>query len=60
MSQALPWQMVLTLVPDPLRWPVGDPDADSSKTTFELSFRSGAPTDVLPCGVGQHVFSRHR
>jgi hypothetical protein len=33
--------MLLTLVPDPLRWPVGDPHADSSKTSLELSFRAG-------------------
>ena len=41
----VPGQMLLTLVPDPLRWSVGDPHADSSKTSLELSFRSGAPTD---------------
>src|SRR6266540_1836470 len=48
------WQMLLTLVPDPLRWSVGDPHADSSKTSLELSFRAGAPTDGAPFGVGQH------
>src|SRR5215510_12832753 len=52
--------MLLTLVPDPLRWSVGDPHADSSKTSLELSFRSGAPSDVPPSAIGQHVFSRHR
>ena len=52
--------MLLTLVPDPLRWSVGDPHADSSKTSLELSFRSGAPNDVPPSGICQHVFSRHR
>jgi hypothetical protein len=37
MSQAsFPWQMLLTLVPDPLRWSVGDPHADSSKTSAFL------------------------
>src|SRR5262245_22139421 len=56
----MPWQMLLTLVPDPLRWSVGDPHADSSKTSLELSFRSGAPSDVPPSAIGQHVFSRHR
>src|SRR6266536_2227179 len=35
----VPWQMLLTLVPDPLRWSVGDPHADRSKTSLELSFR---------------------
>src|SRR6195256_6529529 len=56
----LPWQMLLTLVPDPLRWSVCDPHADSSKTSLELSFRAGAPTDGAPIGVGQHVFGRYR
>src|SRR5262249_29433961 len=56
----VPWQMLLTLVPDPLWWSVGDPHANSSKTSLELSFGSGAPTDVLPSGVGQHVFGCHR
>src|SRR6266481_8411255 len=56
----IPWQMLLTLVPDPLRWSVGDPHADSSKTSLELSFRSGAPSDVPPSGICQHLFSRHR
>src|SRR5262249_17741891 len=56
----IPWQMLLTLVPDPLRWSVGAPHADSSKTSLELSFRSGAPSDVPPSAIGQHVFSRHR
>src|SRR6516225_9095313 len=56
----IPRQMLLTLVPDPLRWSVGDPHADSSKTSLELSFRSGAPSDGPPSGICQHVFSRHR
>ena len=56
----IPGQMLLTLVPDPLRWSVGDPHADNSKMSLELSFLSSAPTDVLPCGIGQHVFGRYR
>src|SRR2546430_11909367 len=56
----IPGQMLLTLVPDQLRWPVGDPHADSGKTSLELSFRAGAPTDGAPFGVGQHIFSRYR
>ena len=36
----VPRQMLLTLVPDPLWWSVGDPHADSSKTSLELSFGS--------------------
>ena len=61
MSQASsPGQMLLALVPDPLRWSVCYAHTDSGETSLELSFRAGAPTDVLPCGVGQHVFGRHR
>ena len=56
----LAWQVLLTLVPDPLRRSVGNPHADRSKTSFELSFRTGAPTDGAPCGIGQHVFGRDR
>jgi hypothetical protein len=46
--------------PDPLRRSVGDPHTDSGKAGFELSFRAGSPTDVLPLGLSQHVFGRHR
>ena len=53
-------QMLLALIPDPLRWSVGDPHADSSKTSLELSFRAGAPTDGVPFGISQHVFGRQR
>src|SRR5262245_59604138 len=53
-------QMLLTLVPDPLRWSVRDPHANSSKTSLELSFGAGAPTDGVPFGMGQHVFRRYR
>ena len=56
----VPGQMLLTLVPDPLRWSVGHSHTDSGETSLELSFRAGTPTDVLPCGIGQHVFGRHR
>ena len=56
----LPGQMLLALVPDSLWWSVCYAHTDGGKTSLELSFRTGAPTDVLPCGIGQHVFSRHR
>ena len=56
----VPRQMLLTLVPDPLRGSIGDPHADSGETSLELSFRADAPTNGLPCGVGKHVFGRHR
>ena len=56
----VPGEMLLTLVPDPLRWSVGDPYADCSKTSLELSFRAGAPTDGVPFGFGQHGFGRYR
>src|SRR5213079_2401710 len=52
--------MLLTLVPDPLRRSVGNPHADCSKTSLELSFRPAAPTDGAPSGIGQHVFGCHR
>ena len=51
-------QMLLTLVPDPLRRSVGNPHADGGEASLELSFCSDAPTDVPPWGVGQHGFSR--
>ena len=56
----LPGQMLLALVPDSLWWSVCDAHTDGGKASFELSFRAGAPTDVLPCGLGQNVFGRHR
>src|SRR5262249_10515305 len=56
----LPGQMLLALVPDSLWWSVCYTHRDSGETSRELSFRAGAPTDVLPCGIGQHVFGRHR
>src|SRR5438445_4556616 len=54
------WQMLLTLVPDPLRWSVGYADTDSGKAGFELAFRPGSPAHSLPLGIGQHVFGRYR
>ena len=56
----LPGQMLLALVPDSLWWSVGRAHTHSRKAGLELSFRTGAPSDVLPCGVGQHVFGRYR
>src|SRR6516225_7483731 len=53
-------QMLLALVPDPLRWSVGDPHPDRGETSLELSFRAGAPTDGAPSGVGQHILGRYR
>src|SRR5262245_37121753 len=35
----LPGQMLLRLIPDPLRWSVRDPYANCRKTSLELSFR---------------------
>ena len=54
------WQMLLTLVPDPLRWSVGNTHADGGKTSLELPLRTGAPTDGMPLVIGQHVFGRDR
>src|ERR1700719_628938 len=53
-------QMLMALVSDPLWRSVGDPHADSSETSLELSFRAGSPTDGAPFGIGQHVFGRDR
>src|SRR5215467_2587780 len=52
--------MLLAFVPDPLRWPVGDPHPEGGEASLELSFCAGAPADGAPLGVGQHVFSRYR
>ena len=48
-------QMLLTFVLDPLRWSVGDSHADCGKTSLELAFGAGTPTDGLPSGSCQHV-----
>src|SRR5262249_9034918 len=56
----VPRQMLLTLVHDPLRRSVGRTHTDSSKTSSELSFRASTPSDVLPLGIGQHVFGWYR
>jgi hypothetical protein len=48
----LPGQMLPALVPDSLWWSVCYAHTDGGETSLELSFRAGAPTDVLPCGVG--------
>src|SRR5262249_61649994 len=53
-------QMLLPLIPDPLRRSVGNPHADSGKPSLELSFRAGAPTNDAPFGIGQHGFGCHR
>ena len=53
-------QMLLALIPDPLRWPIGGADADRGKAGFELALRPGPPAHRLPFGSGQHVFGRHR
>src|SRR6516164_3127643 len=54
----LPRQILLTLVPDALRWSLGDPHAPGRKAGRELALRAGAPADGLPFGMGQHVFGR--
>jgi len=56
----LAWQMLLALVPNSLWWSIRYAHTDGGETSLELSLRASAPTDVLPCGVGQHVFGRHR
>ena len=39
-------QMLLALIPDPLRWSIGGTDADSGKAGFELAFRPGYTADA--------------
>ena len=56
----LPGEVLLPLVPDPLRWSVGDWHANGSKTRLEPSLGAGTPTDGVPFGMGQHVFGRYR
>ena len=56
----LPRQMLLALVPDSLWWSVCYAHTDGGKTSLELPFRTGAPTNVPPCDIPQHVFGRHR
>ena len=56
----IPWGMLVTLVPDPLRWSIGNPHADSSEASLELSLRPSSPADGLPCGISQHVFGGDR
>src|SRR5258706_15201069 len=56
----VPWQMLLALVSDPLRWSVCYAHTDGGETSLELPLGAGAPTDVLPGGVGQHVVGRYR
>jgi hypothetical protein len=56
----VPWWMLVTFVPDPLCRSVGDPHPHGCEPRLELSFRAGAPTDVLPSGGDQHVFGRDR
>src|SRR5262245_63138954 len=51
----LPGQMLLRLIPDPLRWSVRDPYANCRKTSLELSFRAGAPTDGAPFRSEEHT-----
>ena len=51
-------QMLLTLVPDPLRRSVGNPHTDGGEASLKLSFCSDAPTDVPPRGLGKHGFRR--
>src|SRR5258705_4322693 len=56
----VPRQMLLTFVRNPLWRSVGRAHPDSSEASFELSLRASSPADVLPPGIGEHVFGRHR
>jgi len=52
--------MLLTLVPDPLRRSVGNPHADCSKTSLELSFRPDALAVALAETMAESGALRHR
>jgi hypothetical protein len=56
----IPWEMLLTLVTDPLRWSVGDPHTDGGKASFELAFGPGTPAHRFPLGIGEHIFGWYR
>ncbi|MGY4601497.1 hypothetical protein ACVWXL_009243 [Bradyrhizobium sp. GM22.5] len=49
-------KMLLTLIPYPLRRPVGDADTDSRKSGFQPTLRPAPPTHGFPPGAGQHLF----
>jgi hypothetical protein len=51
----VPRQMLLTLIPDPLRRSIGNAHTDRGETRFELSFRARTPSDVLPLGISQRI-----
>ena len=53
-------EMLLTLIPYPLRRAVGGADTESSKSGFQPTFRPAAPTHGFPFGAGQHLFCRNR
>src|ERR1043166_3230572 len=53
-------EMLLTLIPNPLRRAVGGADTESSKSGFQPTFRPAAPAHGFPFGVGQHLFCRNR
>src|SRR5258708_17621450 len=56
----VPRQMLLTLVPDPLRWSVGRAPTHSPKAGFALSLRAGAQAHVLPPGLSAQFFCCQR
>src|ERR1700761_1677184 len=53
-------QMLLAFVPDPLRWPVGDPHAQGGETRLESPFRAKTPADLAPLSLPQHLLGRPR
>src|SRR5262249_11149293 len=56
----VPPQMLLNLFPGPLRGSVGPTHTGTNHTNSERSFRASTPSDVLPLGIGQHVFGWYR
>jgi hypothetical protein len=51
-------QMLLGLVPDPLRWSVGRTDADRGNGGFELAFCPFRQLTVCHLAIGEHVICR--
>jgi len=47
-------EMLLTLVPYPLRRSVGCAHADSGKASFQPALRPVSPAHILPLGIGQN------
>ena len=52
--------MLLTLVLDPLRRPIGGPYPNGGEASLQSALGSKPPTHFPPPGIGQYVFGRRR